>query len=290
MGYEQDLADRYNRLYEARKAGIKTKLDTGLNDVLNEENQVNSDYTSMANKLNDMRNETKQDFYGQRNGVDLLYNQSNNRMKNMASANNWRGGELQQMAQDTENTRMNNTGNLMTEESKAIKGYNNQEADSLRNKMLKIQEFNNRRNLLNQNYQSEDTATKNELEAQRMAELEQYNNQMRSASGGGSGRSSSGGSSSSSGKAPTQAQYTNMAYVDFENFDNPSDRLDWLEANKSDIIENAGYKTYTDMLSEAKKRYDSNGGYRDNRSNRPTLVRTDENGDYIQQSSGRSYF
>jgi hypothetical protein len=284
MGYEQDLADRYAKLYEAQKNNLKTKLDNDMFEVQNAENQTNTNYTNLLDNLNKLRDSSKQQFYTDRNSVDTLYNTQVNNNRERAAMNGWRGGELAQLGMNADNNRINKLGTVQNQENTAIQGFNTQQGQMDREKANKLNEYASRRTLLNQNYNNEDTALKNQLEAQRMQELEQYQNQMRSMASRGSG-----GSGGGSGKAPSASQYTNMAWSDFEDFEDPSDRLDWLEANRSDIIQNAGHDSYTKMLTEAKKRYDQYGGYRDRRSNNPTQIFTNSNTgeDYIIARGGR---
>lgn len=285
-----DINSIYDNLLKSRLASAKKNRETQILNLENQRGGIDADYQGILDQIRKVKgdvenrykglytgldNEKKQgdeQFYRDRNAVDVGVNQNLIRTREALAANNLLGGGANLQAQLNMSTdRMNGLGTVATnqakynqtladrraqymmEEQSSYNDLENQRLDAERNKAQKLQELMNQINLINSQGMSDDEAIKAEIEAQRIRDILAYQEQARAAaarSSGGSSRSSSGSSS----KKTSQSSVRQQAYEALDYYMKQGQGDEFLRKNAQELKKDLGTQEYYRLLKEKQMR------------------------------------
>lgn len=291
--YFQSIEDMYNKLKQAKKTSLENDTQQKLAGLDSQQQALANQYQELQNTLNARKqatqgqyqtlytgldnqlNQGKDQYYQDRNSAALNNAQNTQKIRDYMARNNLMSSGENVDAMLRGNTDYNNNlGNIYSneqqftrgigdkrnqyslEEQNAYNDINNQLGAADREKAQKIADILNQRNLLNTSMLSELQAYQDQLDAQKVKDVADYNERLRQeaaarAQQAAAARASAAKASASSATKSAAAQKqkdTDAVWNElYANIDQRSGEQ-FLQQNRSAIISNLGSKVYKDML------------------------------------------
>ena len=259
-----EIQAMYNNIYNSKLNDITKKKNQALQDLGTQEKTVNDQWTDFNDTINQKKDEAKQTYYGQRNDTALQSSKNAQQIRDWMAKNNLlQSGESVDGMLRNQTDYNNSMGNIATNENNFNRDITNQWNSASREKGRKLADIVAKRGMADKDYLSDQTALKQEIDAQRMKAEMDFNNAMAAARAS-SGRSSGGSSgrrSSGSGRiGGIKADSSNSFYDAFTNLvDTGGDTgnvttgngvaREILQNNKKEIIRQYGDSFYNKLVS-----------------------------------------
>lgn len=254
MAYLDNIEEMYKKLYNSKQQQALQKKNQDLAGLQTEQSDISNQYTDLLNGLKTKQTDAQQGFYQDRNNVALNNAQRTQEIRDYMAKNNLMSSGENPDAIMRANTDLNNNlGNIYSAEKQSDNYYAGQMDSTNRDKLAKLTDLANRTRLVNEGYNSDLQAYKDQLDAQKLQDVNAYNQQQEQFKQQLALRAKS---SSGSAKQPSatqiQKENANKAWADYRSFNNAESAGDWLlnPDVKQQIIYAAGYDVYNDMFKD----------------------------------------